>query len=300
MARKAPTFEQLINYINKEQSKNKSIIHNFYSQELGEIKKEFMKNADHIKNSRGKNYLYHEIISLSPNQEQIKIKELETILIDLGQKYIETRAKNNLVYGKIHQEKDHLHLHLCISANEINSNRRLRLSKADFLKIQKELERYKEQKYKNLQELSLYQKVGNNQTYQEIEGFKYSLDKPGAREYQGKISRREQEFKQRTKKPTKRELIRESILKIFKASNSKKNLLKNLKSNNFEIYQRGETIGVKELNTDKKYRLKTLGILQDYQELKNKITQIEKRELELKKLREAKEQKQKLKQNRKL
>ena len=297
MARKEPTFNQLINYINKETNKTQTIIHNFYNQDLENIQEEFTRNSNHIKNSKGKNYLYHEIISLSPNQQHIKTKDLENILIDLGKKYIEKRAKNNLVYGKIHQEKNHIHLHLCISANEINSDKRLRLSKADFLKIQKELEIYKEQKYKNLEEATIYQKINQAQDYQEKEGFKYSTENPHAKD-KGKISRREQELKQRTKSPTKRELIRESTLKIFKTSNTKEELLKNLKLNNFELYQRGRTIGVKDLKTNRNYRLKTLGINQEYQELKDKITQIEKRGIELSKLREAKEQKQKLKQNR--
>ena len=65
--------------------------------------------------------------------------------------------------------------------------------------------------------------------------------------------------------------------------------LKQLQLNNFELYQRGQTIGVRDLKTNRNYRIKTLGINQEYQELKDKITQIEKRELELNKLREAKE-----------
>lgn len=44
MARKEPTFNQLINYINKEANKTQTIIHNFYNQDTEKIKEEFTRN----------------------------------------------------------------------------------------------------------------------------------------------------------------------------------------------------------------------------------------------------------------
>jgi hypothetical protein len=92
--------------------------------------REFEANAQHLEARKNGNYLYHEIISLDPNTtEEISIKEQVKILHDVADKYLSLRAKNNLSYGKIHCDKSHVHLHLCISANEVYSNKRHRLSK---------------------------------------------------------------------------------------------------------------------------------------------------------------------------
>ena len=60
----------------------------------------------------------------------------------MGQEYLRQRAPEQLAYGVIHLDTDHIHLHLMVSANRVRSADRVRLSKADFADIQRETERY--------------------------------------------------------------------------------------------------------------------------------------------------------------
>ncbi len=83
LSRKKPSFKTLIEYIDKGSIKDNSLviwknIYNFFNKD--ELIKEFMTNSSNLKNIKNWNYLYHEIISLDPNQikdipqdEQIKI-----------------------------------------------------------------------------------------------------------------------------------------------------------------------------------------------------------------------------------
>lgn len=261
MSRSEPTFIQLIDYIDREQEPTLTITNNFYFENKEHIKDEFLKNSEYIKYSKGKNYLYHEVISLSKND--LSIKEQQEIIISLGREYINKRASNCLVYGKIHIEKEHLHLHLCISANELMSEKRLSLSKKEFLNIQKEIESFKELNYSHLKEPSLYNKA---------------LDR--------EQSRKEQELKNRTKEPSRKEIIKEDLKQIFTHSKTKESLLERLQEANLKIYERGKTVGVISNLNGKHYRLKTLGLLEDYQRAKENILTIEIKKKEFKQSRE--------------
>jgi hypothetical protein len=89
MSRDEPSFDQLINYINR--GDGKEIFYNLLSNEKEGVIKEFEKNSLYLKdNHKGKNYLYHEVLSLKKNS--LPIKELEEILIEVTQDFIKNRA----------------------------------------------------------------------------------------------------------------------------------------------------------------------------------------------------------------
>jgi hypothetical protein len=82
------------------------------------LAKEFNDNAKTLKKSRGKVYLYHEVISLE--NTKLDNKQSKEILHKLADKYISLRAKNHLVYGVIHNDTNNPHIHLMISSNEVD------------------------------------------------------------------------------------------------------------------------------------------------------------------------------------
>jgi len=245
------SFSQLIDYIDKEQSLD-SFSWNLYSYDKQDIIREFEENAKHLKQSRGKVYLYHEVLSLQNNdlsqQEQVKI------IRDLTELYILKRADNHLVYGKVHNDTDNIHIHLIISSNKINDNKRVRLAKQEFNNIRQFLEVYKNKKYeKQLEQTNNYQKENTRV----------------------KEKRTEQEIKNKRKKQTKKEFVFESVQDSVNSSFSKQAFEKSLKNKGLSFYQNGNTIGVTFEN--KNYRFKTLGILEDYQKALTKFKQKEER-----------------------
>ena len=140
-----------------------------------------------------------------------------------------------------------------ISANEIEGDKRVRLSKKEFSQIQQNLENYKNQKYKELNQSSLYQN-------------KKDLSKD---------TQKEQELKHRGAKSIKN-TIKEELENTFTKTTSNTYLENHLKSLGYEIYTRGKTQGVK--FKGKSYRFKTLWLEVKYKQLLYRLEKIQARE----------------------
>jgi hypothetical protein len=204
--------------------------------------------------------LYHELISLERNN--LSKEKQKEILLDLANKYLETRANNHLSFGVIHEDKEHIHLHLMISSNEIEGIKRMRLSKKEFSNIQKNLELYKNQKYIELSKTNFYKQ-----------------EKDLSKEKQ-----QEQEIKHKRKAQTIKDKIKEDLEHTFKNSTTNTYLHNHLKNLGYSFYTRGQNIGV--IYENKKYRLKTLGLDREYQTLLNKFEKIKNREIRREKIKE--------------
>jgi len=269
MSRKSQSFHQLLKYLQKEDA-GKSFTWNMYANKSNykELVKEFMQNAKQLKNSRGKIYLYHEVLSLE--NSGLTQKEMEQILFDLADKYINARAKNHLVYANIHLDTNNPHIHLMISANEIESSKRLRLSKKEFAEIQSHLEIYKNTKYKELEQSRIY----------------------GKQKDKSKSKQAEQEMKHKRDKTTQKEFVKQSIQDILSKTTTNEYLKKAMQSRGFEFYTRGKTRGVS--YEGKNYRLKTLGLQAEYETTLKNIKQAEARK---EKRQEFKQEKTKSKSN---
>lgn len=254
MSRKSNSFSQLYDYLMREND-SFSFTRNSYSNSRNkkDLIREFQENYKHIKNSRGKISFYHELLSLEVNN--LSLEKQKEILLDLANKYLELRAKNHISLGVLHKDKDHIHIHLMISSNEITADRRIRLSKKEFSNIQKILEDYKNEKYIELSKTNFYQ-----------ESKELSKEK-----------RQEQEIKHKRNTKTTKEQIKEDLKSTFAKATSKTYLNNHLQNLGYEIYLRGKTIGV--IFEEKKYRLKTLGLDKEYEMTLNNLEKIRDREI---------------------
>jgi predicted ribosome-associated RNA-binding protein Tma20 len=243
MSRKDGSFSQLYEYFQKDEQQD-SFSHNLYSKNKDEIIEEFKQNSTLLKNARGSVYLYHEVLALQENN--LSLARQKEILQDLASIYVNKRANDNLVYGVVHTDTKHTHMHLMISSNKVGHNKRHRLSKKELHTIQAGLESYKNEKYAD--ELP--------PTYH------YTKELKDEDKQTQKSSMSEQEIKHRRKTKTKKEILKDDLQNIFDKSLSQKALQNALENKGYEIYQRGKTIGV--IYEDKKYRLKTLGLEESY------------------------------------
>lgn len=203
-----------------------------------DITNEFQYNYSFLQNNgKHKNKYYHEVISLPESAKDLSIEESEQILHSLGSKYIDLRAKDNLVVGAIHQDSDKPHLHLMVSANSYLSTKSTRLSKKKFKEVQREVELYNNLKYPSLA------------TNHYKENYRAK----------NKQKRAEQEIK-RAKRQSKKQKVLHDLKLIFQSSSSKKELYQKIKSKKYQLYQRGKYIGLVDMNDSKKrrYRLNTL------------------------------------------
>jgi hypothetical protein len=255
LSRKKPTFFQLYDYMLEGADDKEFIISkNLYqTNSRKEVLKQFTKNHNLLPKRKNGNALYHEIISL-PYQKDIPIKKQKEMLYNMANHYLEHRTGLNISFGVIHEEKEHLHCHLMISSNEKHSSQRQRLPKEQFAQLQKDLENYKQQNFPELEDKVLYNKERTKNRYQS--------SKSKDREYQ---------LKHRTKEPSRKDILKEITAEIILDSYSKEQLIKKLKAQNLEFYQRGKTAGIIDLEekeqekTKHKHRFKTLGLEEEYQ-----------------------------------
>lgn len=252
LSRKKPSFIQLYDYMVSGAEKSHFVISkNLYNTDTRrDVIGQFQANAKHLPKRKNGVFLYHEIISL-PEQKEISKKKQKEMLCDVANKYLEKRTGLNLAFGVIHEEKQHLHCHLMISSNEINSPKRQRLSKAQFNQIQKEIEIYKLEKFPELQDKTLYNK-----------------DLTKNKVIKSKSKDRENQFKHRTKEQSRAEKVREITQKAILSSFTVKDFQESLQKQGFEFYLRGKTAGVIDKNNDNtKYRLARLDLDTDFQNL---------------------------------
>jgi hypothetical protein len=236
MSRKVPSFGQLIGYIDRdEDGRDYTLRHNLMGRDRDRIRAEFEANGGLLQKRKNGVYLYHEIISIT-RAKGLSPEEQKARLFDIAQTYVDARCPGNMVFGGLHQDKEHsYHMHLMISANRAGEAKRLRLSKAQFREIQVNLERHVLERYPELEQ-------------------KVAIEKQSDR---GR-SQGEAELERRTGKRPKREEILERVTAAFERSDDKQTLLNALGRENLELYVRGKTLGVIDHETGKKHRLKTL------------------------------------------
>ena len=260
MSRKHASFDQLIDYIESERklkSKQFSIFHNTYNRDSEKLKAEFRENAEYLKFRKNGVYLYHEVISITRTQN-IDEDQQKAILQKIVMEYLQMRARKNLAYAVLHEDKkDNLHFHIVISANEAENTTRKRLSKADFAEIQTRLEKWVLESYPQIEQKAVFYP---NQTDQERE----------EREQKAHISNKGAELKRRAGKTSTRDQMKATLESIFENARDGRHFTELLEKENLKIYQRGKQHGVIDQDGTK-YRFSTLGLAEDWEALDKRM-----------------------------
>ena len=238
MSRKVPSFGQLIGYIDRDEGQERwRIRHNVMARDPDRIRVEFEQNGALLSARRNGVYLYHEIISIT-RAAGLSEEAQKARLQEIAETYIAARCPDNMVFGGLHQDKEHsFHYHLMISANRAGDHRRLRLTKAQFREVQVQLERHVLQAMPELEQ-------------------KVAIDKRAER----RKSRAEAELERRTGEVPKKDQLRARVREALEAASDREALLEALGRSELELYVRGKTLGVIDLETGEKHRLKTLGL----------------------------------------
>jgi Relaxase/Mobilisation nuclease domain len=258
----ASVFAALTRYMNRgiEEEEGRAVLwRNLYAGDStpeSELVDAFERNARSLPPRRNGNVLYHEILAFSRGVT-IHDEALHRAMADIGDEYLRRRGPDQLAYGVIHQNTDHVHLHLMMSANAVGKSDRIRLSKADFAKIQKDLEAYVLEHYPELAQTRIY-------------------DKPRSRE-RLKTDVHEQAMKVRTGKLSAKEILKGQLHGIFERAMSHAELEALLSEQGFTLYIRGQTTGVvirEPGGEGRKHRFATLGVLDHYQATRLRLDRI--------------------------
>lgn len=259
-SRKTNSFRQLVQYVGRDCAAGSGIFaHNFYGEDPEAVIAQFEQNNEYIKGARGSVTMYHEILSL-PENPKVPLRRQEAILRKLMTYYVSLRCPNNLAYGRIHQDRAHLHAHLVISANPVAKDQRLSLRRSDFDAIKKKVENYR---IKHFPELGLERYMDDKAKEKKRQRLK---DQP-------KTTDREYAFSKRTGEPSRKDRDHQTLHGIFadQSITSEIALNQQLQAAGFALYQRGELEGVQCLDRPTRYRLRTLGVEIDMRRAKDRI-----------------------------
>ena len=255
-------FNTLIRYMTRdiENENGRSVLwHNFFGSEAtseAEILHEFESNARVLKARKNGNVLYHEMLSFSAGH-RLQGETLYRVVTDIGQEYLRERAPNQLGYGVIHLDTDHIHLHLLISANEVGKSDRVRLSKQDFSDIQKRVEHYTRAHYPELNQDLVYDR-GSARNREKL-----------------KTTVREQAMKARTGAQSRKEALKASLHQLFERAESAEEFQSLAASLGVEFYTRGASVGVVVRDPDgqeRKHRLQSLGVMEHYERAQARLS----------------------------
>lgn len=251
LPRKTASFSQLIHYINKGRAAGDEYCfrHNVYSNKPHTIVREYLENSNFLKRRKNGNVLYHEIFSIKYQSGYTK-EDLRKILLEAVEQYVKARAGNCLTYAVVHEQHNQIHMHLMISANEIGGSRPYYFSKAEFNKIVELTREYAYNKYPKLEREEKTPKKARART---------------------KTVDNEVHFKKRTGRKSDRELMKERLQAIFAKSQTSHRFISSLQAEKIQVYQRGKTFGFLDEATGKKYRLKTLELEREFEELNKRF-----------------------------
>lgn len=250
MSRKDKSFGQLVAYMSDiaKSDEQYNIYHNIYSRKIEDIELEFMQNAEYVPKRKNGVYMYHEILSIS-KAEHLDENKQKALLREIAYQYAKERAEHNLIFATLHDDHDHhLHYHFLISSNAVGESKKTRLSKVQFDRFKKDLENRTLEHFPELE-----QKVIINQQAGE------------------KLSRKGGERKRRTGKTPQRDELKNKLSEIFTSVSTKQDFFTALGEMGLELYVRGKTIGVKDIEHDRNHRLKTLGLLDEFMVMSDRI-----------------------------
>ena len=248
MARKAPTFGQLIAYIGRDSKDSEAFAYNLYHSGQREmlVEAQFLENFKKLPARKNGNALYHEILSLKP-QPHLSQEQIAERLRLIALYYCDYRAPQQLVWGKVHHDTDFPHVHLMISANEVYSAKRARLSKAEFAAVQRQTESYAREHFPELTTSPVYTEQVERQNT--------------------KTTRSEGELVRRTDRPSQKQMIADQVQACLDKATNVIEFKQLMKVQKLTLYQRGQTWGVQLIQSGRKYRLRTLGFEQSFRNL---------------------------------
>ncbi|WP_121097393.1 relaxase/mobilization nuclease domain-containing protein [Roseinatronobacter ekhonensis] len=243
MSRKAPTFGQLAAYIGRsaERDAGTAFVRNLYSDgaDRSAVVDQFSENYRYLPARKGGNALYHEVIVLEP-QQHLPGSEVEAMLHQLAEEYCSRRAPHQLAWGQVHHDTEFPHIHLMISANAVRSDRRVRMDRTYFAGVQRDLERWRAEHLPELRTRVVYGKEHEKQT-------------PRQPVQEGEMVRR-------TNTPSRKQQVHDHVKVTIIAATDRTDFERRLGQTGLGLYQRGQTVGVVDQATGKRYRLKTLGL----------------------------------------
>ncbi len=248
-------FSKAVHYalgIGKEgQPSPVKVFHNVHSIEPDKVAQEMrLHDKTYRKKRKGGVCIFHEILSFHPSDRE-KLLNNPAILEDIATKFISLRGERAQVVAGIHTDKKHVHIHCTFGAVEYKSSKSLRISKARFKSIKKELELYQVQKYPELKASVCFLNKKQKERILKQE-FPDLL-----------VGEKEQQLKKRTGKKTDKETVSEMVKNLYLESKSQDDFFHKIIEAGLSVYKyRNKVNGV--YYKSYRYRFRTLSLTDEH------------------------------------
>lgn len=273
MSRKTPSFGQLLAYMTIPERTGPAVTHNLAAdaQDIDAVHREFLDNYRYLPPRKSGNVLYHEILSFADHD---RANVTPSILEDMTRKYLDLRAPFALAFAQAHfEETDCPHVHIMISANKVGSHHRVSLSRAEFAKVKHDLEAYQRQRYPFLEHSVVFERSNP----------KNKKQRSPIRQRRRESERARRLAKQGCQEPSQKERVRDLIAQQLATARSGKAFFQRLKNLGLLLYKRGRHVAVQDLagrcgaslGKGRRYRLKTLGLEEAFQNARQQWKQLQ-------------------------
>jgi hypothetical protein len=155
LSRHSPSYASLIKYIlryivnDEKTDMGQMYTNNLRSNTMTGYIKEFMENEAFRKYSRTDQvHLFHEIVSLGASEDKNVITP--AMIDDLAREYMRLRGNTGVMLGAAHRDRDHIHLHFCVSALHYRTGLSFGLNKSQLLELKQSFQKYHTQHYPEL------------------------------------------------------------------------------------------------------------------------------------------------------
>jgi hypothetical protein len=217
LSRHNPSYKSLIEYIlqNGKHGKAEVFSHNLRSDTVAGYIKEFIENESFRQHTRSDQvYLFHEILSFNAMEDTSKLSP--EVLHDITNEYMRLRGQQGVMVGAVHRDKEHVHVHMCVSALKFRTGTSYRLSKSQLRELKMSLQEYHKQKYPEISKS--FPKHGTGKGYVKNPAW-FAL--------------------QREKRNMLKEHINDKVRSCFEKASSQKEFLQLLREENLHYYERG-------------------------------------------------------------
>jgi Relaxase/Mobilisation nuclease domain len=248
---KRPSFKKLLEYMLHDNArlfdeKDKSFVltHNLKGDDIEKWVNQFKENETHrLRKRKDSVILTHEILSWHRDDaKNISLDKMQ----EMARKYIQKRNPKGVYVAVPHFDKEHYHIHICASGVEYRAGKAMRMSKADFGKLKKEIQNYQIEHFPELSK---------------------SVVAHGKKE-KGKTSDREYNYKLRTGRDTQKEQVIGMLKTCYKKANSRNTFYQLLNECGLITYDRGgKATGI--IFGRNKFRFNRIGFTEDRIEMLN-------------------------------
>jgi len=213
-----------------------AISHNLKGNSIEQWVKQYLANEElRISKRTNSVVLTHEIISFhKEDATNISLDKLE----DMARQYVKERNINGMYVAVPHFDKEHYHIHICVSGVEYKTGKAMRLSKVSLQSLKKKIQQYQIDKYPELSK-----SIVNHGKHPKEQAL---------------LSEKEYQYKLRTGRATDKEQLIGMIKTCYKKAGSRDDFYEMLKDAGLSPYVRGGRVSGVVFN-NKKFRLNRLG-----------------------------------------